>query len=105
MHDEEVLELEGPFSAICASGTVILSTCVLGDQNAGKSSFFHSLTKSDDPNFLQLTSLIPYMSASFINTRFLTNQNSSYIDGLGFNTSLHICICIYFYIFLRASIY
>ena len=81
LHDEEVLQLDDPFSAICASGTLILTICVLGDQNAGKSTFFHSFTKSNDPHFLELTSLIPFMSASFTNTRFLSNPDSSYIDG------------------------
>ena len=82
LHDEEVLQLDGPFSAICASGTLILSVCVLGDQNAGKSTFFHCFTKTTDDNFLALTSLIPFMSASFTNTRFLSNPDSQYIDGL-----------------------
>ncbi|KAH7829351.1 uncharacterized protein MONOS_6751 [Monocercomonoides exilis] len=77
---EQVVELDGPFSAITASGTLVYRICVIGDQNAGKSTFFHAFTKGNDPGHLELTSLFPFMSASFLNLRFLLKEESSYMD-------------------------
>lgn len=49
----------------------VFSFVLLGDQNAGKSTFLHAFTHYTDPNFLKLSSLVPVLSAGFINTRFL----------------------------------
>ena len=44
---------------------------MLGDQNAGKSTFLHTFSYSDDANFLRLASYLPTLSACFHNARFL----------------------------------
>lgn len=49
----------------------MLSFVLLGDQNAGKSTFLHSFTYHRDAHFLELSSLVPVLSASFVNSRFL----------------------------------
>lgn len=73
-HHEEVVELESPLAAVVASGTRIFTFLLLGDQNAGKSTFLHSFTFHQGDGFLQLTSLLPMLSSSFVNTRFLPSE-------------------------------
>lgn len=53
------------------AGCVVRTFLLLGDQNAGKSTMLHSFCREDDPNFLQLSSLLPVLAASFINTRLV----------------------------------
>jgi len=37
----------------------------------GKSTFIHAFTYQADPNYLELSTLLPILSSSFFNTRFL----------------------------------
>eukprot|EP00899_Mesostigma_viride_P017292 jgi/Mesvir1/25564/Mv01798-RA.3 len=73
--DEEVMELDTPFAMHVASGTRMLTFLLLGDQNAGKSSFIHSFCYADDPSYLTLQSYLPILSASFHNARFLSRSS------------------------------
>jgi hypothetical protein len=66
-----VLELDSPFASIVASGTTAFNYLIMGDQNAGKSTFLHSFSFVSDPKFLALMQIFPILSANFINTRFL----------------------------------
>ncbi|KAK2963291.1 hypothetical protein BLNAU_1824 [Blattamonas nauphoetae] len=77
---EEVVELDTPFSMVLGAGTAVHSILLLGDQNAGKTSFLHSFGASNDPRFIYLFNLIPYLTTSFINTRFLLDPTSQYMD-------------------------
>lgn len=47
---------------------------VLGDQNAGKSTFLHSLVDKDASHSTELLSFIPALSSSFVNARFFLND-------------------------------
>ncbi|CAE8596016.1 unnamed protein product, partial [Polarella glacialis] len=51
----------------CAARRFLL----LGDQNAGKSTMLHSFCREGDPGFMQLSSLLPILSSSFLNTRLV----------------------------------
>lgn len=44
LYHEEVLDLDSPFASIVHVGTQVFSFLLLGDQNAGKSTFLHSFT-------------------------------------------------------------
>ena len=72
LHHEEVLELDSPFAPFFQTGTLVHTFLLLGDQNAGKSTFLHSFTYEQDTNFLSLTSYLPMLSTTFINSRFLS---------------------------------
>eukprot|EP00050_Salpingoeca_kvevrii_P008591 m.303811 g.303811 ORF g.303811 m.303811 type:complete len:597 (-) comp16243_c0_seq1:49-1839(-) len=74
---EEVVELESPLAAVVAAGTHVYTFVLLGDQNAGKSTFLHSFTCHLDSQFLLLNSLLPALSSSFVNTRFLAPGQSA----------------------------
>jgi GTPase SAR1 family protein len=74
----KVIELDGPHSMVVAAGTEVVSFVLLGDQNAGKSTFLHGFTHHPDPSFLELSSLLPVLAASFVNTRFLTKADPRY---------------------------
>lgn len=65
----QVVELDSPYSATVKSGTHVYSFVLMGDQNAGKSTFLHSFSHNTDLNYLELSSLLPVLSASFVNTR------------------------------------
>lgn len=47
---------------------------VLGDQNAGKSTFLHSLVDHNSSHSTELLSFIPSLSSSFVNARFFLND-------------------------------
>ena len=68
---EEVLELDSPHTMNVAAGTQVISFVLMGDQNAGKSTFLHAFAHHTDPSFMELSSLLPVLSAAFVNTRFL----------------------------------
>jgi hypothetical protein len=74
-----VIELDGPHSMVVAAGTEVVSFVLLGDQNAGKSTYLHSFGYNHDDNFLEMMSLLPVLSSSFINTRFLTKDDPRYV--------------------------
>lgn len=107
--DVEEVVFDSPFLDLRAilgkSHTTLFSFLVLGDQNAGKSTFLHLLCcsgrvceyagetgandtttiRSDNKNedrpkltgfeFLQLGSFLPILSSSFINSRWLFNES------------------------------
>lgn len=56
---------------------------LVGDQNAGKSSFLHAFTSSKDANFMKLCSFLPILSSTFSNARFLP-EGADFIDELPF---------------------
>ena len=41
-------------------------------QNAGKSTFMHAFGHHHDDNWLELTSELPILTSTFLNTRFLS---------------------------------
>ena len=56
------------------NGRVLRTFLLLGDQNAGKSTLLHSFCRDGDPSFMQLSSLLPILSSSFINTRLVPRK-------------------------------
>lgn len=70
LYHEEVLDLDSPFADVVPVNTQVFTFLLLGDQNAGKSTYLHSFSYQNDINFLPITSIIPILSSSFINTRF-----------------------------------
>lgn len=70
LQDEEVPEFDigGPLTPCVAPHTVALPVLVVGDQNAGKTTFLHTFTNADDPNFTQLCSFLPIMASECANT-------------------------------------
>jgi hypothetical protein len=78
LYHEEVIELDNPFSDVVASNAkgifgfvqmnipnaVVLSFLVLGDQNAGKSTFIHSFAYHPDKNYIVCYSLLFHLSMS-----------------------------------------
>ena len=44
---------------------------LLGDQNAGKSTFLHAFSYTDEPHWLELSSYLPLLSSAFLNVRLL----------------------------------
>ena len=77
LHDEEVLEIDSPFAPLVASGTRVLSFVVLGDQNAGKSTFLHAFSYTDEPAWLSLSSFLPILSSAFLNVRLLAADDDT----------------------------
>lgn len=71
----------------------VVSFVLLGDQNAGKSTFLHAFTHHTDDNFLQLSSLVPVLSAGFINTRFLDKVSPIPSFSLCLFVPLSLCPC------------
>ncbi len=72
LYHEEVVEVDGPFDLVAPSGTVCTRTLLLlGDQNAGKTTFLHCFAHQEDDAFTLLTSRLPVLQASFLNSRFL----------------------------------
>jgi hypothetical protein len=67
---EEVVEVSSPFALSVKSETRVFTFLLLGDQNAGKSTLLHAFTYEPDPNVLLLTSSLPILSSSFLNSRF-----------------------------------
>jgi len=71
LFDEEVVELESPLADLVQANTLIHTFLLLGDQNAGKSTFIHAFCRSTDHNYTELLSILPILSATFVNTRFI----------------------------------
>ncbi len=83
LYHEEVAEVASPFDLVVSSGTVCVRTLLLlGDQNAGKTTFLHCFADVDDDGFTRLTSALPVLQASFLNSRFL--PEGSPMDELPF---------------------
>ena len=67
LHDElveEIVPLSSPFSSVCARGSSAFTFLLLGDQNAGKSTFLHSFSHAGDATWLEIVSYLPIISAS-----------------------------------------
>lgn len=77
LYHEEVVELDSPFATIDANGTKVFTFLLIGDQNAGKSTFLHSFTFQEDTEFLEITSFLPILTSTFVNTRFYFGDKSS----------------------------
>lgn len=54
-----------------ASDTETVSYVLVGDQNAGKSTFCHAFTHSDDSNFMLLCSHLHMLQSRFTNMRMV----------------------------------
>ncbi|EDQ90333.1 uncharacterized protein MONBRDRAFT_24683 [Monosiga brevicollis MX1] len=74
--DEEVVELDSPYTARFGAGSRVFTFLILGDQNAGKSTFLHAFTQHGDIHFLELSSLLPILASNFVNTRFLWEDDT-----------------------------
>ena len=78
LHDElveELVSLSSPFAAAGgASGAVSFTFLLLGDQNAGKSTFLHAFAHAGDASWLEMLSLLPILSSSFLNAQLLPAQ-------------------------------
>ncbi|KAJ1448542.1 hypothetical protein M885DRAFT_623343 [Pelagophyceae sp. CCMP2097] len=72
LHDEVLVDLDGPFGSVASAETEVVRFTVLGDRNAGKSTLLHALVHSKDANWLRLTSLLPVFAGAFVNARFGT---------------------------------
>jgi hypothetical protein len=74
---EELVSLSTPLAAVGAAAahrTAIGYTfLLLGDQNAGKSTFLHAFANAEHAGWLELLSILPILSASFANAQFRTD--------------------------------
>jgi hypothetical protein len=84
LYHEEVVSMDSPFDVVSSrSGSVCVRTVLLlGDQNAGKTTFLHCFTDQDDDSFTSLTSVLPVLQAAFLNSRFLPEDTA--MDELPF---------------------
>jgi len=74
---EEIPEIEfpDPLGALPHSSDLFeMRFLILGDQNAGKTTFLHSLVDPDASHSTELLSYIPAISSSFVNARFLLRE-------------------------------
>lgn len=55
-------------------GTEVFTFLLLGDQNAGKSTFIHSFTSEKDAQFMKLCSFLPILNSTFSNARFVSHD-------------------------------
>lgn len=85
LYHEEVVSLESPFDVVSSStGSVcVRSVLLLGDQNAGKTTFLHCFTDQEDDEFTRLTSVLPVLQSAFLNSRFLPEDGVA-MDELPF---------------------
>ena len=81
LHDELVEELaehDSPLArSASTSGVVNFTFLLLGDQNAGKSTFLHAFTHAGDRAWLELLSLLPILSSSFVNAQLALTAKDS----------------------------
>ena len=83
LHDElveEIVPLSSPFSSVCARGSSAFTFLLLGDQNAGKSTFLHSFSHAGDATWLEIVSYLPIISASFVNASLCTDSATPPMD-------------------------
>ena len=83
LHDElveEIVPLSSPFSSVCARGSSAFTFLLLGDQNAGKSTFLHSFSHAGDATWLEIGSYLPIISASFVNASLCTDSATPPMD-------------------------
>ena len=78
LYHEEVIELDSPFEVVKNHSSVYTKTIVIiGDQNAGKTTFLHSFCGKDDLHFTELMGEFPMLCSTFLNTRFLSHELSA----------------------------
>jgi len=70
LHDELVLDIDGPFSSVASAETYVVRFVVTGDRNAGKSTLLHAFVNAHDRDWLRVTSLLPVLTGTFANARF-----------------------------------
>ena len=84
MHDElveELVSLSSPFSVTGASsGACVFTFLLLGDQNAGKSTFLHAFSHAGSSSWLALGSYLPILSASFLNASLRADSTTPPMD-------------------------
>jgi hypothetical protein len=80
LHDElveELVSLSTPLAAVGAAAAhrtaIGYTLLLLGDQNAGKSTFLHAFANAEHAGWLELLSILPILSASFANAQFRTD--------------------------------
>eukprot|EP00916_Digyalum_oweni_P003132 GHVL01005641.1.p1 GENE.GHVL01005641.1~~GHVL01005641.1.p1 ORF type:complete len:295 (+),score=73.19 GHVL01005641.1:129-1013(+) len=66
--DEEICEVDA--TGVACPSAQMFSFLLLGDQDAGKSTFLHTFCNADNPNFTQLSSFFPIFLSKFINIFF-----------------------------------
>lgn len=75
LHEELVQDFVSsadPFSSVASSSVVAFQFLLLGDQNAGKSTFLHAFTHAGTLSWLQLNSILPILTSSFVNAQLAT---------------------------------
>ena len=80
LHDElvdELVSVRSPLAPRTVSGAASFLFLLLGDQNAGKSTFLHAFTHAASASWLELMSLLPILSSSFSNVQLGANSGSS----------------------------
>jgi hypothetical protein len=89
LYQEDVLEIDSPLATVNAAGVQSFRFLLMGDQNAGKSTFLHSFTNEEDAHFIELASLLPMLHSSFSNARYLDPKSTSlHMAG----TPAYLCI-------------
>ena len=66
-----------------ASGAKVFTFVLMGDQNAGKSTFLHSFTHHADENFLQMSSLLPVLSVRRPRRKLCPGPGRTWVSALG----------------------
>ena len=83
LHDdlvEELVPLSSPFSSMCVRGSSAFTFLLLGDQNAGKSTFLHAFSHTGDATWLEIGSYLPIISASFVNASLCMDSTAPPMD-------------------------
>ena len=70
LQEDLTVESDLPLSAEAPAGTEVLTVGVIGDRNAGKTTFLHAFVNQHDRDWLRVTSVLPVLSGSFRNTRY-----------------------------------
>jgi len=70
LHDELVLNVDGPFATVATAETLAIRILIVGDRNAGKSTLLHSFMNAHDRDWLWLSSVFPVLSGAFSNVRY-----------------------------------
>ena len=73
LHEDLTVEVDGgPLAEFAPAGTAVVSVAIVGDRNAGKSTFLHAFVNERDRDWLKVTSVLPAISGSFRNARYGT---------------------------------
>lgn len=78
LHEElvsDLIELSSPFVHVGNDdSTVCYTFLLLGDQNAGKSTFLHAFAHHSDASWLSLSSILPILNSSFLNASLTASR-------------------------------